>query len=186
MNASAQTAEVRTYGGFQADEGREILETPTGYLIVGTTASPENGNNDIYVVHILEDLTVDWSTTLGGAGADQGRSAVMTNEGDFLILGQTSLGENGGYDIVVYRIDASGNQLWESNSEPMIGTLRLVSRRGAITIISLGRLMVKHQGTVVCCCYASRRMVISSTKIPTIFFLKPKPMIWYGMKITCT
>lgn len=113
LNASAQTAEVRTYGGFQADEGREILETPTGYLIVGTTASPENGNNDIYVVHILEDLTVDWSTTLGGAGADQGRSAVMTNEGDFLILGQTSLGENGGYDIVVYRIDASGNQLWE-------------------------------------------------------------------------
>ena len=96
---TAQIAEVRTYGGLQADEGRHVVETANGYLVVGTTSSEDNGNNDVYVLQLNDDLTVNWAKTLGNDAADQGRSAVDTNEGDYLVLGQTSVGDHGGYDV---------------------------------------------------------------------------------------
>lgn len=110
---NAQVAEVRTYGGPLIDEGRQIIATPTGYIIVGTTTSADNGNSDIYVLSLDEDLEVVWSKLLGSNAAEQGRSVCLTNEGDLLVLGQTASGEFGGYDLVVYKLSASGELLWE-------------------------------------------------------------------------
>lgn len=106
-------AEVRTYGGPFFDEGRQVIEAEDGYLIVGTTASADEGNSDIYVLKIAEDLTVEWSRMLGGAPSEQGRSACVTSNGEFLVLGQTSAGPLGGYDLVLYRLSADGQTIWE-------------------------------------------------------------------------
>lgn len=106
-------AEVRTYGGPFFDEGRQVIEAEEGYLIVGTTASADEGNSDIYVLKIAEDLTVEWSRMLGGSPSEQGRSACVTANGEYLILGQTSAGPLGGYDLVLYRLSADGQTLWE-------------------------------------------------------------------------
>lgn len=106
-------AEVRTYGGPFFDEGRQVIEAEDGYLIVGTTASADQGNSDIYVLKIAEDLTVEWSRMLGGAPSEQGRSACVTSNGEYLVLGQTSAGPLGGYDLVLYRLSADGQTLWE-------------------------------------------------------------------------
>ncbi len=109
----AQIAEVRTYGGPLIDEGRQIIATPTGYLIVGTTTSADNGNSDIYVLSLNDDLTVEWSKLLGSTAAEQGRSVCLTDDGGFMVLGQTASGELGGYDLVVYRLSMSGEVIWE-------------------------------------------------------------------------
>ncbi len=113
LSASAQIAEVRTYGGPLIDEGRQIITTPTGYLIVGTTTSADNGNSDIYVLSLNDDLTVEWSKLLGSTAAEQGRSVCVTDDGNYLVLGQTASGEFGGYDLVIYKLNASGDLIWE-------------------------------------------------------------------------
>ncbi len=110
---SAQVAEVRTYGGPFYDVGRQVIETDDGYLIVGTTASADDGNTDIYLLSLNDDLTVRWSKTLGGLAAEQGRSACVASNGDLLVLGQTASGEFGGYDLVIYRLSPEGDVLWE-------------------------------------------------------------------------
>lgn len=113
QTTSAQIAEVRTYGGPLIDEGRQIIATQTGYLIVGTTTSADNGNSDVYVLSINDDLTVEWSKLLGSAAAEQGRSVCVTEDGDYLVLGQTASGEFGGYDLVIYKLNSNGDLIWE-------------------------------------------------------------------------
>ncbi len=108
----AQIAEVRTYGGAFFDEGRQILETEDGYIMVGTTSSVQNGNSDISVIRINEDLTVLWSAEYGGIGVDEGRSICKRSEGGFFVLGRTTFGQFGGYDMVLYAIDDAGNEEW--------------------------------------------------------------------------
>jgi len=108
----AQIAEVRTYGGDFFDEGRQIIETADGYIMVGTTSSVQNGNSAISVIRLNDDLTVNWSKEYGGIGADQGRSICARTTGGFFVLGQTNAGEIGEYDIVLYAIDELGNEEW--------------------------------------------------------------------------
>ncbi len=113
INAMGQSAEIRTYGGPFFDEARQVIEVDDGYLLVGTTASANQGNSDIYVLRINDELEPVWMRTLGGAASEQGRSACLANNGDFMILGQTPAGPFGGYDLVVYRLSPSGETLWE-------------------------------------------------------------------------
>lgn len=110
---SAQpVAEVRTYGGPGFDEGREIIELEDGYVVVGSSSSSEANSSDIYVLRLNEDLSVNWARMLGGEASEQGRSACQTNNGDLLILGQTPNGPFGGYDIVIYRLNPQGEEVW--------------------------------------------------------------------------
>jgi hypothetical protein len=113
QTTSAQIAEVRTYGGPLIDEGRQIITTQTGYLIVGTTTSADNGNSDVYVLSINDDLSIEWSKLLGSSAAEQGRSVCVTEDGDYLVLGQTASGEFGGYDLVIYKLNSNGDLIWE-------------------------------------------------------------------------
>lgn len=109
----AQIAEVRTYGGLFYDEGRQVMEITNGYIMVGSTSSTDNGNSDVAVIAINEDLTLNWNVTLGGVGADQGISICERFEGGYFVLGTTNAGDIGGYDIVLYAIDEMGNLEWE-------------------------------------------------------------------------
>lgn len=110
---SAQpVAEVRTYGGPGFDEGREVIELEEGYLVVGTSSSSDANSSAIYVLRLNDDLSVNWARMLGGEASEQGRSACLTNNGDLLVLGQTPNGPFGGYDIVLYRLNPEGEELW--------------------------------------------------------------------------
>lgn len=111
----AQTAEVRTYGGIFFDEARAITEWDDGYALVGTTASEDDGNSDILLVKLNDDLTVAWTQSIGGSASEQGRDVAVTSDGDLIVLGQTASGAIGAYDILAYRIDINGNIIWQEH-----------------------------------------------------------------------
>ena len=113
--ASAQIAEVRTYGGIHFDEFNDIIETPQGYAMIGSTSSPDNGNSDVYAVHVNFDLELQWSALYGGPGAELGKRVLLDGSGDIFLIGLTSFGDMGGYDGYVVRIDNNGNVIWEVN-----------------------------------------------------------------------
>jgi hypothetical protein len=111
----AQEAEIALYGGPYDDEGAQIIDLLDGYLIVGTTASVNDGDTDIYVIRLNDDLSIAWTRTLGTNSPEQGRSVCLTNNGEFLVLGHTTQGGLGGYDLVLYRLAADGSTIWQRN-----------------------------------------------------------------------
>lgn len=113
--ASAQVAEVRTYGGIHHDEFNDIVETTEGYVMIGSTSSPDNGNSDVYAVHVNFDLEFQWSALFGGPGAEVGKEVLVDSNGDIYLVGYTSFGTNGGYDGYVAKIAPDGALIWELN-----------------------------------------------------------------------
>lgn len=114
VQVQAQTTWQHTYGGYSTDEGNSVLVNAEGnYLIVGSTGSFGAGGGDVYVLLLDPTGQKIWSTTLGGAGVEQGRQAVQALDGGYVIVGTTNSSGSGGYDGYVVKIDALGNPVWE-------------------------------------------------------------------------
>lgn len=93
------------------DYGSSIFETKDGgYLIAGMTKSIEKTrdtyNNDAYLVKIDSEGNIIQTKSFGGGKSEWINSAVLTEEGDILALGQTASSGNGSYDILVLKIQS--------------------------------------------------------------------------------
>lgn len=109
----AQITWRRTYGGFGSDEARCVRQTADGgYIVAGSTGSFGAGSGDIYVIKLDAYGDPMWSRTYGGVGVDQGIACRELPDG-FVVAGSTSLGENGGYDMVLIRTDPIGQPIWQ-------------------------------------------------------------------------
>ncbi len=113
ISAQIDTVQVRTYGGQYNDYGSEIVETSDGgYAIIGTTGSYGQGQSNVYLLKINEELEKEWSHVYGGDNIEWGQSLVEVNDG-FLLLGYTNSFGAGGYDIYLVKTDLNGNLQWQ-------------------------------------------------------------------------
>jgi hypothetical protein len=111
---ASDTAFIRTYGGINFEEFRDIVQTPdSGFFMAGITNGYGSGSNAIYVVKATKNGTHMWSRALGGAAADLSYSISADASGNYYIAGTSSSGGNGGYDGYLICLDVSGNVLWE-------------------------------------------------------------------------
>src|SRR5690606_12173075 len=95
------------------DYGAEIIETSNGgYAIIGTTGSYAQGQSNMYLIKINDDLEKEWSQVFGGDNIEWGQSLVEVEDG-FLLLGYTNSFGAGGYDIYLVKCDLNGNFQWQ-------------------------------------------------------------------------
>ncbi len=108
------TAIVRTFGGPYFEEGKQMIESAAGgYAIIGTTGSYQYNNTDFYLIRLDADLNCMWSKAYGGLDVEWGQSIVEDNDGNFLMCGYTNSQGAGGYDVMVIKVDAAGEIIWE-------------------------------------------------------------------------
>ncbi|MBK9414818.1 MAG: T9SS type A sorting domain-containing protein [Bacteroidetes bacterium] len=108
------TAFIRTYGGVNFEEFRDIVQTPdSGFLMCGITNGYGQGSNAIYVVKTTKTGEHEWSKAFGGVSPDLAYSVAINNSGNYFIAGTSSSGGNGGYDGYLICLDVSGTILWE-------------------------------------------------------------------------
>ena len=103
----------RTYGTEKWDTGYSVKQTDDdGFIIIGTTKSYGSGGQDAWLIKTDMYGNEEWNKTYGGSNNDWGSSVVMTDDGGYVITGDTRSYGPGGYDIWLIKTDAYGNETW--------------------------------------------------------------------------
>ncbi|KQC13784.1 MAG: hypothetical protein APR63_00210 [Desulfuromonas sp. SDB] len=108
-DSCGDTLWTRIFGGSTHDIAYCIDETRSGnFIITGETSSFGAGYNDVYLISISASGDLIWSKTLGGIGADCGRSVSYTADGGYIITGGTTSYGAGNSDIYLLKTDSNG------------------------------------------------------------------------------
>ena len=105
----------KTYGGGFGDWAHSIQRTmDDGFIIAGGTNSfTLSWYHDLYLIKIDSDGNLVWSKSYGGDdGNETGYSVLHTNDGGFIVVGETSNFGQGGADIYLIRTNSTGDTLW--------------------------------------------------------------------------
>ena len=117
----------KSYGGSSVETTQKTKEVKDGYLVLGQTTSSDidistnNGNSDIWLIKLDFSGNLVWERNYGGSGNEFGTDLVATDDGGFLIVGQSwsadfDVSNNfGSSDLWVLKIDATGVLQWEKN-----------------------------------------------------------------------
>ena len=102
-----------TYGGPGWDEGKAIEQLQDGsYVIVGRTSSFGHGKTDIWLIKVNQTGHEEWNKTYGGPLWDEGSSIKKTDDGGYIIVGDTTSYGSGEYDIWLIKVNQTGHEEW--------------------------------------------------------------------------
>lgn len=104
---------TRIYGGTGIDVGKAVLEAPNGnYMVVGHTFSFGPGDVAVWLLSLDNAGDTLWTRLYGENGSDCGKDILATNDGGFLIAGETNEGSGQDDDVYIIRTDSLGDTLW--------------------------------------------------------------------------
>jgi hypothetical protein len=95
------------------DPGREwassVKQTRDGgYIVVGITTTHDVGGGDIYLIKLNPLGKSQWFSTFGGSNADCGNSVLQTQDGGYVIAGETNSFGAGKTDVCLIKTDPEG------------------------------------------------------------------------------
>jgi hypothetical protein len=104
---------MHEYGGNNAETGFTVRQlSDSGYVTAGFTNSHSTGNEDVYLVRTNAAGSLIWNKTYSHSSDDRANSLALTNDGGFIMTGQTDAVGGTGYDIILIKTDSSGNLSW--------------------------------------------------------------------------
>jgi uncharacterized delta-60 repeat protein len=83
-----------------------------GYIVAGYSAV-EPGTADVWIIRLDANGNIVWQNTYGGTGWDTASSIEQTDDGGYIVAGQTDSFGAGNYDVWVFKLDSDGNVEWE-------------------------------------------------------------------------
>ncbi|PKH49593.1 hypothetical protein CXF68_02300 [Tenacibaculum sp. Bg11-29] len=127
LNSSGNIEWRKYFGGTNTETCYGVTETSDGYLMIGASDSVDvdiknnKGSYDFWIVKIDKSGTLLWEKSFGGSEIDEARAITPTNDGNFIIIGDTRsedkdvLKNNGGADLWIIKINTNGDLIWEKN-----------------------------------------------------------------------
>ena len=115
------------FGGTNTDTCYDVAEASDGYILIGSSDSNDvdvkdnKGAYDFWVVKTDKNGTLLWEKSFGGTEIDEARAIINTNDGNFIIIGDTRSSNkdvtqnNGGADLWAIKITSQGELLWQKN-----------------------------------------------------------------------
>ncbi len=128
----------KTFGGAQQDYGESVRQTSDGgYVVAGATASFGAGDYDAYLVKTDSSGNLVWQATFGGTDFDHASSVDVTQDGGYILGGDTVSLEPRGLWLV--KTDSAGVKEWErAYGGGGCGGVRACSDGGYIIVGSIG------------------------------------------------
>ena len=114
INSMGDVLWTQTYGGGSSNELAYFVQETTdgGYILAGGSSEEENGL-DFYLVKTDSYGDTLWTRTWGGPENDLAYSVKQTNDGGFILTGDTdSFGPSEISSIYIVRTDQDGNTIW--------------------------------------------------------------------------
>ena len=103
----------QTYGGASGEtSGDMCLTSDGGYALVGRTNSFGAGGYDFWLVKTDATGTIQWNQTYGGTGNEYAYNVIQTDDGGYLLTGNTNSFGEGSNDFWLVKTDGSGNMQW--------------------------------------------------------------------------
>ena len=101
------------FGGLASDAAFSVFQTSDeGYIAVGYVDSYGAGDHDLWLIKTDMYGNEEWNMTYGGSDNDWGSGVVITDDGGYVITGDTRSFGPGGYDVWLIKTDSYGNELW--------------------------------------------------------------------------
>ncbi len=101
----------KTFGGTGNEGAKSVQQTSdSGYIIAGYRFSSGAGY-DALLIKTDANGNEQWSKTFGGTGEERAVSVQQTSDEGYILAGYALLSPNG-YDALVIKTDANGNQQW--------------------------------------------------------------------------
>jgi hypothetical protein len=102
-----------TIGGVGDDRARCLINTSDGgFLLTGWSNSYGAGGLDVWLVKTDAFGNHQWNSTYGGIDTERSTSLISTNDGGYIIAGNTASFGEGETDIYVVKTDFQGNMQW--------------------------------------------------------------------------
>lgn len=128
LNAAGDLSWSKYFGGTYTDTPYELTETEDGnIIIVGSSDSNDvdvnnnKGTYDFWILKLSNNGELIWEKSYGGNEIDEARAITKTNDGNFIIVGDTRSSDqdvtknNGASDIWAIKINSEGTILWEKS-----------------------------------------------------------------------
>jgi serine/threonine protein kinase len=114
VNNTGEKQWDKTFGGSSFDEANSIIQTNEGgYLVAGQTYSKGAGNADGWLIKLNSKGEKQWDKTFGGTKYDHLKSIIQTNEGGYLVVGQTGSKGAGSSDGWLVKLNSKGEKQWD-------------------------------------------------------------------------
>jgi hypothetical protein len=113
MDIFGNTLWTKTYGDTLDDVGFAVRETRDGGYIITGVWSYTLGLEEIYLIKTDSMGDTLWTKKHGGPNSDFGYSVQETQDGGYIIGGETISFGSGSYDIYLLKTDSLGNFLWQ-------------------------------------------------------------------------
>ena len=126
LSASGEIEWSKYFGGNFTDTPESVIQTEdNGFIIVGGSDSTDTdisgniGTYDFWVLRISAIGDLVWEKSFGGDQIDEARAIVKSNDGNYIIAGDTRSDDNnisnniGAADLWLIKISPNGNLIWE-------------------------------------------------------------------------
>jgi hypothetical protein len=116
LSSSGDIEWQRAYGGSESEEAHSIQQTiDGGYIVRGSIKSFEEGQwyQDIWILKLSSDGGVEWQKTYGGDKSDSASSIQQTDDGGYIIVGETGSFGAGNSDIWILKFSSDGDIEWQ-------------------------------------------------------------------------
>lgn len=126
LNSTGSVQWENTYGGTSFEEPRAVVQASDGYVVSGYTESDDamvngyHGSGDLWVFKTNANGTLQWQNALGGTDTDEALGMRLTSDNGVIIAGSSKstngnlTQNNGGTDVWLVKLNASGNVQWQS------------------------------------------------------------------------
>ena len=105
---------LKSFGDQNFDYGRSILQTENeDYLILGYNSALGNSANNISLIRTDSDGNMIWEQDINLSQTDKAYDFIITTDGNYLIVGQSTSSINGSSDILLLKTNSFGTVEWE-------------------------------------------------------------------------